>query len=124
VLRFVGAVFLIYAARGELSPIFAARAGWGDITVAALALGLLFAGEPWISAHRGVVQVWNALGMLDLLTAVGTATWVIMNGLTPGVASLLTLPLVLIPAFFVPIYLTIHVVIFRRLVALGRADGR
>src|SRR5262245_49789580 len=31
VLRFVGAIFLVLSARGELSPVFATRAGWGDI---------------------------------------------------------------------------------------------
>src|SRR6266571_7989146 len=35
VVRFIGAVFLILAARGALSPVFAERAGWGDVVAAA-----------------------------------------------------------------------------------------
>src|SRR5690242_12494398 len=38
--RFVGITFLVLAARGQISPVFAARAGWGDIAAAALALVL------------------------------------------------------------------------------------
>src|SRR5206468_6016109 len=34
--RFIGAWFLVIAARGELAPVFANRAGWGDIATAAL----------------------------------------------------------------------------------------
>jgi hypothetical protein len=42
--RFVGIAFLVLAARGDLSPLFAERAGWGDITTATIAVGLLLIG--------------------------------------------------------------------------------
>src|SRR2546422_7370641 len=42
---------------------------------------------------------------LDLVVAVGTATWVTLHAVTPGVQPVLTLPLVVIPTFFVPIFL-------------------
>jgi hypothetical protein len=32
--RFIGAAFLVVAAQGQLNPVFANRAGWGDIAVA------------------------------------------------------------------------------------------
>jgi len=117
VFRVVGFVFLAYAARGQLAQVFADRAGWGDIAVGALALGLVAAGEPRTALHRGLTYAWNALGTLDLVTAVVTATFVGIRGLTPGVQALLSLPLVVIPAFLVPIYLATHVFIFRRLVS-------
>ena len=117
VFRMVGFVFLAYAARGQLAQVFADRAGWGDIAVGALALGLVAAGEPRTALHRGLTYAWNALGTLDLVTALVTATFVTIRGVTPGVQALLTLPLVVIPAFLVPIYLATHVFIFRRLVS-------
>ena len=115
VFRIVGLVFLVYAARGQLSQLLADRAGWGDIAVGALALVLAAAGEPRTALHRGLTYAWNALGTLDLVTALVTATFVTIRGLTPSIQALLTLPLVLLPAFLVPIYLAVHVLIFRRL---------
>src|SRR5467141_1784234 len=58
-------------------------------------------------------------GLLDLVVAVGTATAVTLRGTTPGITAVLSLPLVVIPTFFVPLFLASHVVIFRRLVARG-----
>src|SRR6266702_1138783 len=60
--------------------------------------------------------------ILDLVVAVGTATWVTLHAVTPGVQPVLTLPLVVIPTFFVPIFLANHVFIFRRLLAAGRSS--
>src|SRR5207253_6749049 len=44
VARFIGIAFLVLGARGELSPLFAERAGWGDITTAAIAGMVLLIG--------------------------------------------------------------------------------
>ncbi len=117
--RFVGITFLVLAARGEIAPVFAARAGWGDIATALLALVLVAAGEPRTALGRGLTHAWNAFGLLDLVVAVGTATVVTIRGTTPGIAAVLSLPLVVVPTFFVPILLANHVVIFRRLLAAG-----
>jgi hypothetical protein len=119
--RFIGITFLVLAARGEIAPDFAARAGWGDIATAALALVLVVGGEPSTALHRGLIHAWNAFGLLDLVVAVGTATAVTLRHATPGMAPVLSLPLVVIPVFFVPIFLANHVIIFRRLLA---ASGR
>jgi hypothetical protein len=114
-IRFVGIAFLVVAAQGQLNPVFAGRAGWGDIAVATAALILAWAGTP-----RLLTLLWNSLGVLDLVVAVGTATAVTVSGTTPGVTALLTLPLSLIPTFFVPLFLANHVFIFRRLLAPPR----
>jgi len=118
--RFVGITFLVLAARGQIDPVFAARAGWGDIATAALALILVAAGEPRTRLQRGFTHAWNAFGLLDLVVAVATATAVTLRSTTPGIAPVLSLPLVLIPAFVVPIFLASHVIIFRRLRAAAR----
>jgi hypothetical protein len=122
-IRFLGITFLVLAARGQLAPSFAERAGWGDIAAAALALILVAAGEPRSALHRGLAHAWNAFGVLDLVVAVGTATAVTLRHATPDMSALFSFPLVAVPAFFVPILLANHVVIFRRLIALGRGSN-
>src|SRR6266568_7540331 len=72
--RFIGITFLVLAARGQIDSVFAARAGWGDIATATLALILVAAGEPRTSLQRGLTHAWNALGFLDLVVAGGTKT--------------------------------------------------
>ena len=119
--RFIGIAFLVLAARGQLAAVFAARAGWGDIATAALAIVLVAAGDPRTPTRRAVAHAWNAFGALDLVVAVATATWVTLHAVTPGIQPVLALPLVLIPTFLVPIFLVSHVFIFRRLLASGRS---
>ncbi len=120
--RFVGISFLILAARGELSPLFAARAGWGDLAAAVLALALIAAGEPATRRRRALYLAWNAFALLDLVVAVGTAWWVATRGLVPGMEPVLRLPLSLVPTFLVPMLVASHVFIFRRLLA-GTGDA-
>ncbi|HEY7195282.1 MAG TPA: hypothetical protein VH439_16185 [Gemmatimonadales bacterium] len=108
--RFVGIAFLALAAQGRLNPVFAFRAGWGDIIVASTAILLITVRPP-----RLVMHAWNLFGAFDLLTAVGTATMVLLQGLQPDVRAILTFPLSLIPTFAIPVLLANHVLIFRRL---------
>lgn len=118
-LRFVGIYFLMLAARGGLNATFAARAGWGDIAAATLAVALAIVGNPRGTGQRLLFHAWNAYGALDLVVAVGTATIVTLQGTLPGVTTLLSFPLILVPAFFVPLFLANHVFIFRRLMSAG-----
>lgn len=112
--RFIGIVFLVLGARGELSPLFAERAGWGDITTAAIAVALVLIGLAR-TVPRGLLLAWNVLGMIDLIVAIGTATLVVVRGDIPGVEPLLGLPLILVPIFAVPFLFATHVALFRRL---------
>ena len=64
---------------------------------------------------RGVLLAWNVFGMLDLIVAVGTATFVVVRGDVPGMQPLLRLPLILVPIFAVPLLFATHVSLFRRL---------
>lgn len=121
-LRFIGIAFLVLSAQGQLNPVFAGRAGWGDIAVAVVAIALVLTWAPLTPGRRALYHAWNAFGFLDLVVAVGTATAVTLNGATPGVAPVLTLPLSIVPTFFVPLFLANHVFIFRRLIAAG-AEG-
>lgn len=112
--RFIGIAFLVLAARGDLSPLFAERAGWGDITTATIAVALVLIGLA-MRVPRRVLLAWNVFGMLDLIVAVGTATFVVVRGDVPGMEPLLGLPLILVPIFAVPLLFATHVTLFRRL---------
>lgn len=109
--RFVGGYFLWLYHEGRLPAEFAQRAGWGDIAAAAGALVLLF--WPEGKGFRRALFGWNALAMLDLFVAVGTAGW--LNGVRPGsMAEIGQFPLALIPLWLVPVFLSNHIVLFRR----------
>jgi hypothetical protein len=114
VTRFVGIAFLVLGARGELSPLFAERAGWGDITTATIAGALLLIGLARTVSPR-VLIAWNVFGMIDLIVAVSTAAFVAVRGDVPGVEPLLRLPFVLVPIFAVPLLFATHIALFRRL---------
>jgi len=114
VARFVGIAFLVLGARGELSPLFAERAGWGDITTATIAVVLLLIGLAKTIPPR-VLVAWNVFGMIDLIVAVTTAAFVVLRGDVPGMEALLRLPLVLVPIFAVPLLFATHIALFRRL---------
>ncbi len=121
--RFVGIAFLVLAARGQLAQVFADRAGWGDIATAVLAIVLVAAGESTFrtALGRGFTHLWNAFGFLDLVVAVATATAVTLRHDVPGITPVLSFPLVVVPTFFVPIFLANHVMIFLRLRAAAGA---
>jgi uncharacterized membrane protein YidH (DUF202 family) len=107
-----GLVFLAFYAYGLLPGLFAWPAGLGD-----MAIGLT---APWIAAAltrdaryaaEGRFAAWNVLGILDLVVAVGTGT--LSSGLVPGLTDVRStpmshMPLVLIPAFLVPLFVMLH----------------
>ena len=112
--RFVGLYFLLlYYRDGALPRAFAVPGGWGDIVVATLALALLIAGgklegRPWL------VGAWNALGLLDILFVVATASRLALAD-PDSMNALLRLPLSLLVTFLVPIIIADHVVVFWRI---------
>ena len=113
-LRLVGFVFLIYAARGELNPLFARNAGVGDIIAALLLLPLLFVGPPRTRVQRNLWLAWSVLGLADFAIVLGTARYVAAH--YPGsLAALFQLPLAVVPLFAVPLLIASHLTIIRRL---------
>jgi hypothetical protein len=111
--RFAGLGFLALYTYGILPGMFALPAGVGDIAIGVTAPWILLAliRQPSFAASKTFV-VWNVLGILDLIVAIGTGA--LSSGLAAGVAGEITtapmaqLPLVLIPAFLVPIFLMLH----------------
>jgi hypothetical protein len=112
--RFLGLGFLALYSFNVLPGEFALPAGIGDI-----AIGLT---APWIAAALTRqpsfaasirFRVWNILGILDLVSAVGTgALGTILATGAPGqitTVAMSQLPLALIPIYLVPIFLMLHV---------------
>ncbi len=125
VYRVLGAIFLVLWIDGRLPGEFAVSAGWGDVAVGVLALLVA-----WM-VHRGVrfadraVIGWSLFGIADLFAAVGLGVLT-----SPGRLQLLALdnpnlyatayPLVMVPAFAVPISLILHGLVFVKLRRLKR----
>ena len=118
--RFVGLGFVLGWLFGKLPGGFAIPEGLGDIVAAAGALALL----PSLrrgTASRTWLLVWNTFGLIDLVSAiiVGSCT---SNGAL-GVLSrggvttepMVLFPVSLIPTFFVPLFILIHLLTFARL---------
>jgi hypothetical protein len=117
VFRLDGAFFLSLASGGRLAGPFPQSAGWGDIAVGAFALPVAF-----LAMRKGAgdpsVLVWNALGVLDLISAVtlgitsanGSRLQIFHDGV--GSIAIQTLPWSLIPTVLVPVFLIGHGIVF------------
>lgn len=111
--RWAGFGFLALYAHGILPGLFAFPAGLGDMAVGMSApwivLGLI-RDRSFVASRRYVL--WNVLGILDLVVAVSLGT--ICSGFIHGITGTVTtsamakLPLVLIPAYLVPLFIMIH----------------
>jgi len=107
--RLMGVVFVVLEARNLLPSVFALSAGYGDMLIGATATLVA-----WLLAkpeHRGSFILWQVLGITDLVLAVSlgvTAPLLQPSGPTTGLMT--ELPLSLIPTFFVPLFLMMHVV--------------
>jgi hypothetical protein len=117
--RFVGIYFLMLYARGLLPFDFAVLGGWGDIAVAVTALALIVVARD-LTAHRGLLLIWNVFGLIDIVFVVATAAR-IARADPASMGPLRYLPLSLLPTYFVPLIIASHVLIFWR---LARAGGR
>lgn len=105
-----GLGFIALYVHGVLPGLFAWPAGLGDIAIGATApwVMLALARRPAFAASRTFV-IWNLLGILDLVVAVGTGA--LSSGLLAGevtTAPMAQLPLVLIPAYLVPLFVMLH----------------
>ena len=112
--RFAGLGFIALYVHGVLPGAFAWPAGLGDIAIGLTApwLALALARRPDFAASRLFV-VWNLLGILDLVVAVGTGTLsqLLATDAAGGITTtpMAQMPLVLIPAYLVPLFVMLHV---------------
>ncbi len=107
----IGAVFLWEHSRGQLPELFAMRAGWGDIATGIAAIGVVMVGL----RSRRVVMVFSALGLLDILVALGTGMYLLFVAQDPVMLSALTrLPYPLLPLLIVPAVILTHMLVLAR----------
>lgn len=127
--RVVGEVFLFGYARNELPASFAVPAGIGDILVGLAAPFVAVLAASGANAARRIVIGWCVVGLADLVVAV---TMGVLNA--PGkfgllvsevtTAPLLEPPLSLIPTFFVPLSILLHLIVLRRSHEISRVPAR
>ncbi len=126
--RFGGLGFIALYAYGALPGLFAWPAGLGDMAIGVTAPLVILAlrRQPAFAAGR-LFRVWNLLGILDLVVAVGLGALssVLGIGISAEIATfpMGELPLVLIPTFLVPLFVMLHLASLlqaRRLVVAGR----
>ncbi|HJZ57913.1 MAG TPA: hypothetical protein VKE74_23350 [Gemmataceae bacterium] len=111
--RILGLVFVVLLAFGMLPAAFAIPAGLGDMAIGVTA--------PFVArarAERGpdragrLFVIWQWLGILDLVVAVGTAASLRILGIGAAGSEQMVLmgqfPLSLIPAFAVPLFVIFH----------------
>src|SRR5215470_5738155 len=124
VYRVLGYVFLVRWAAGELPGAFALPAGTGDVLVGVLALPAAFYLQSGARGGRAAAYAWNLLGILDLAIAVTMGALTSTGRLPVAVANTATttFPLVMIPAFAVPLSLILHGVSLRQLARGGRRE--
>ncbi len=119
-IRVLGVTFVALYAAGRLPAPFAPSAGWGDIFAGVTALPVAWAMLWFGSRVWPLVLLWNAIGLADLISAVGlgalSAPGPIQVFAGPPTSALMTtLPWLIIPGFLVPSLMFIHIVIFYRL---------
>lgn len=111
--RLVGIMFLFLMAHGQMPALWALPAGIGDIIIGIAA--------PWVARQVETPQgkqravIFNLFGMADLIVAVGLGIMTSPGALqvfhtTPTSDFATTFPLVLVPAFLVPLAFVLHVV--------------
>ena len=112
--RWAGMGFIDLYAYKVLPAVFALPAGLGDMAIGMTApwIILALARRPDFATSSTFVR-WNLLGILDLAVAItiGTLEALLATG-APGEISttpMTALPLLLIPAYFVPIFVMLHI---------------
>ena len=123
--RVLGVSFIILYAAGRLPAPFAPVAGWGDIFVGLTALPIAWLAYRRNTNARGVIWIWNTIGIVDLIAAIGLGATSSPGPLrlifaAPGSAIMTTLPWLLIPGFLVPLLFAVHIALFIRLVKLEK----
>jgi hypothetical protein len=112
--RIVGAVFLALMLTGQVPALWALPAGAGDVAIGATAFWVASRLDAPGGRRRAILFNW--LGLLDLVVAVGLGITtspgpVHIFHTRPPTSELMTrFPMVLVPAFLVPLACMVHIV--------------
>jgi hypothetical protein len=110
-----GASFLWLLSRGQISEVFAMRAGPGDIAAGALAIPAAIAAGRSSRWSRPAVLVWNLFALADILLVLVTAQSLLFSGQGASLAFFARLPWSLLAFLVVPAILLTHALVFWRL---------
>jgi hypothetical protein len=111
--RVLGVLFLLLMLTGQLPWQFALPAGVGDVVVGLSAISIARAAQRGVRVGQRAVYGWNLLGLLDFVVALATGFLTSPSPLQrlafdhPNLLAL-QFPLVMIPAFLVPLYSLLH----------------
>jgi len=124
IIRVLGVLFVILYSAGRLPAPFAPAAGWGDVFIGVTAIPLALAARS--HENRALLLGWNALGLFDLINAVGLGVSAALNSVpgTVDTGPMTLLPWLLIPGFLVPLLAATHLAIFYKLLRRGAASSR
>lgn len=119
-LRMVGMGFIFLYFYDQLPALFAFPAGLGDAIAAAGAVYLTALALLSKSVPKNAIRNWNTFAFLDFVIAVAMGVLTRTNGLLqlPGhpVSDPMGLfPLAVVPAFFVPFFVSLHLMIMLKL---------
>lgn len=117
--RVFGLGFIVLMALGQLPPIFAIPAGLGDLAIGLTAFGAASAAR---NGQLSRAVWWNVMGIVDLGLAltIGVGTGPSQLGFIPVMPrnTLFSLaPFAIVPSFFVPLDITLHMLSLRGLAA-------
>jgi hypothetical protein len=118
--RIIGFDFLIKYAQGRLPGGFALPAGIGDILTAGMAIPMALAISAKGTSARNRFVAWNVFGLLDLFLAVGLgvlhsqSSLGVLAGSGPNTFLMSEFPRALIPTFFVPLFVLLHLLALAR----------
>ncbi len=127
VYRVFGIAFVVAWLAGGVPGMFALPAGLGDTLVGLLALPVALLLHSGAHGARGLAVGWNVLGILDLLDAITLnvlTTAGPLQSIASGTDLVSAYPLVLIPAFGVPLSLLLHALSLRQLRRAARQADR
>ena len=118
--RFVGLGFIIGWLAGVLPAGFSLPEGLGDIVAAAGAL-VLFTVLHKGKASKGWLLAWNIFGLIDLISAItvgilySNSSIGILNKGTVNTSFMVSFPVNIIPTFFVPFFILLHLLTFKKI---------
>jgi hypothetical protein len=120
-IRVLGVLFLALMDMRLLPAQFALPAGYGDITVGLLALGMVYLFAKRKPSAPTLAIGWNALGLLDFVSALASGI-AFIGPFAAQLAAHGTSPLYLnyvliVPAFGVPLYTLLHIYSLFQLIA-------
>ncbi|MGB8352597.1 MAG: hypothetical protein WCD79_01785 [Chthoniobacteraceae bacterium] len=106
--RVIGSVFLLQLALHRLPAVFALPAGIGDVLTGLLALRVAQDLDAQKSGTQKAALAWNLFGIADLVVALSIGMLASLHILKPGIPFRLEYPLIMVPAFAVPLALILH----------------